>query len=180
MGTAAMAIEIRLLQSSDSIAELTAVLHSAYVQLQRLGFNYTAVDQSEQRTRERIEGGECYVALEVTRIVGTILFRRHARGCVWYEQPHVAAVHQFGVLPAVQRSGIGSKLMRLGEARAAETGAREIALDTAEGAAHLVNWYQRLGYRRVATAQWQGKTYRSLILSKNLQSSEAASPAVTI
>ena len=172
-----MAIEIRLLQSSDSLAELTAVLHSAYAQLQRLGFNYTAVDQSEQTTRERIEGGECYVALAAGRIVGTILFHRHPRGCAWYEQPHVAAVHQFGVTPGAQRGGIGSKLMQLCEARAAETGATEIALDTAEGAAHLVSWYERLGYRPVAIEQWEGKTYRSLILSKHLQRPEMASKA---
>jgi len=177
MRTAAMAIEIRLLQSTDSIADLTAMLHSAYAQLQRLGFNYTAVDQSEQTTLDRIAGGECYVALEAARIVGTILFRRHPRGCAWYEQPHVAAVHQFGVAPAAQRSGLGSKLMRLCEARAGETGASEIALDTAEGAAHLVSWYERLGYRPVAIEQWRGKTYRSLILSKYLQRSELASKA---
>lgn len=169
-----MAIEFRLLQSSDSIADLTALLHAAYAQLQLLGFNYTAVDQSEQKTRGRIAGGECYVAIDAGRIIGTILFRRHSRGCAWYEQRHVAAVHQFGVMPTAQRGGIGSKLIQLCEKRAVETGAAEIALDTAEGAAHLVDWYERLGYRPVAIEQWQGKTYRSLILSKDLHRSAVA------
>jgi len=169
-----MAIEFRLLQRSDSIADLTALLHAAYAQLQRLGFNYTAVDQSEQTTRDRIAGGECYVAIDAGHIIGTILFRRHSRGCAWYEQRHVAAVHQFGVVPTAQCSGVGSKLIQLCEARAIETGATEIALDTAEGAAHLVSWYARLGYRPVAIEQWQGKTYRSLILSKDLHGSAVA------
>ena len=112
-----MAIEFRLLQSSDSIADLTALLHAAYAQLQLLGFNYTAVDQSEQKTRGRIAGGECYVAIDAGRIIGTILFRRHSRGCAWYEQRNVAAVHQFGVMPTAQRGGIGSKLIQLCETR---------------------------------------------------------------
>ena len=169
-----MAIEFRLLQRSDSIADLTALLHAAYAQLQRLGFNYTAVDQSEQTTRDRIAGGECYVAIDAGHIIGTILFRRHSRGCAWYEQRHFAAVHQFGVMPTAQRSGIRKKLIQLCETRAIETGATEIALDTAEGAAHLVGWYERLGYRPVAIEQWQGKTYRSLILSKDLHGSAVA------
>jgi GNAT superfamily N-acetyltransferase len=169
-----MAIEFRLLQSSDSIADLTALLHTAYAQLQLLGFNYTAVDQSEQKTQDRIAGGECYVAINAGRIIGTILFRRHSRGCAWYEQRHVAAVHQFGVMPTAQRGGIGSKLIQLCETRAVETGATEIALDTAEGAEHLVGWYERLGYRPVAIEQWQGKSYRSLIMSKDLRRSAMA------
>lgn len=163
-----MTITIRRLSELDSIAELTRLLNAAYAQLYALGFNYTAVDQPDDVTRRRIADGECYLALEDGRMVGTILFRRHPGGCAWYEYPHVAAIQQFGVLPAAQRHGIGSQLMRLAEARAVETGATEIALDTAEGAAHLVGWYTRLGYRHVATEQWQGKTYRSVILSKRL------------
>lgn len=172
MGTikriAIVAIVIRLLGTSDSIADLTAMLHAAYSGLQRQGFNYTAVDQSEEVTRRRIAGGECYLAIDDDRLVGSILFRRRPQGCAWYDQPHVAAVHQFGVLPTAQRRGIGLELMRLSEKRARETGATELALDTAEGAIHLVEWYMRLGYRNVAIEQWRGKTYRSLILSKRL------------
>jgi predicted N-acetyltransferase YhbS len=163
-----MTIAIRRLSAFDSITELTKLLNAAYAQLHALGFNYTAVDQPDDVTRQRIADGECYLAMDGTRMVGTILFRRHPRGCAWYERPHVAAVHQFGVLPTAQRHGLGSQLMRLAETRAVETGAAEIALDTAEGALHLVDWYGRLGYRHVATEQWQGKTYRSVILSKSL------------
>jgi ribosomal protein S18 acetylase RimI-like enzyme len=165
-----VAITIRLLNPSDSIADLTALLHSAYSGLQKLGFNYTAVDQSEEVTRRRIDGGECYLAFDDDRLVGSILFRRRPRGCAWYEQLHVAAIHQFAVSPTIQRRGIGFELMRLSEQRARETGATELALDTAEGATHLVEWYKRLGYRKVAIEQWRGKTYRSLILSKQLGS----------
>lgn len=163
-----MTIAIRVLAGRDSIAELTSLLHAAYAPLWELGFNYTAVDQSEDVTWRRIANGECYVAVDGEMMVGTILFRRHPRGCSWYEQPHVGAIHQLAVRPDFQKCGVGTKLMRFVESRAIAAGASELALDTAEGADHLVGWYTRMGFRQVAIEQWPGKTYRSLILSKEL------------
>lgn len=102
--------------------------------------------------------------------MGKILFYRHSKGRhPWYDLPHVAAVGQFGVLPAFQRRGGGNKLMAFVERRAIATGATEIALDTSDGAAHLIGWHGRLGYRLVGHAQWTGKTCRRVILSKSLQ-----------
>jgi predicted N-acetyltransferase YhbS len=163
-----MTIALRPLSSEDSLDELTALLHAAYAQLLQLGFNYTAVDQSNEVTQRRIAQGECCVAVSENRIVGTILFCRAARGCAWYEQPHVAAIHQLAVHPSFQRNKIGDALIAWGQAKAITTGASELALDTAEGATHLVSWYQRLGFRQVATEQWPGKSYRSTIMSKAL------------
>jgi len=163
-----MTFTIRLLTEQDSIAELTELLHNAYAQLGAMGFNYTAVDQPEHVTRRRISGGECYIAVNGGLVLGTILFHRHPRGCAWYEQAHVAAVHQFGVRPNAQRHGVGAALLTFAEDRARAHGAGELALDTSEGATHLIAWYRKMGYRQVETAQWTGKTYRSVILSKPL------------
>ncbi|MHB1205030.1 MAG: GNAT family N-acetyltransferase [Rhodospirillaceae bacterium] len=168
-----MSLVIRALAETDSLTELTKLLHAAYAPLGQRGFNYTAVDQTEDVTRSRIARGECYVARDENLLVGTILFRRQSRGHPWYEQPHVSTVGQFAVLPAFQRRGIGNKLMALAESRAVTAGATEIALDTSEGADHLIGWYGRLGYRPVGHAQWTGKTYRSVILSKSLTSHAA-------
>jgi N-acetylglutamate synthase-like GNAT family acetyltransferase len=63
-------------------------------------------------------------------------------------------------------TGTGARLMDLVEARAIETGAREIALDTAEPATHLVAWYGRRGFRLIEHAQWSHTNYRSVIMSK--------------
>ncbi len=163
-----MSISIRALAETDSVAELTELLHAAYAPLGQMGLNYTAVDQSADVTRSRIAGGECYVAVDGDMLIGTVLFRRHSGGCFWYEQAYVATIHQFAVLPGRQRHGIGLRLMDYVQSRAKALGAAEIALDTAEGATHLVEWYIRQGYRQVAIEQWRGKTYRSLILSKRL------------
>lgn len=161
-------VHIRPLAPTDSFDELTALLHAAYARLAALGFNYTAVDQSVDVTRSRAASGECYVATHADALVGTILFRRNPRGCGWYEQDHVAGVGQFAVLPAWQGKQIGHALMKLAEERAVACGATELAIDTSEGAAHLIAWYARRGYRVVDHAQWEGKTYRSVILSKPL------------
>ena len=46
--------------------------------------------------------------------------------------------------------------------------ADEVALDTAEGATHLISIYARRGYRLVEHVRWQHATYRSVIMSKRL------------
>jgi len=161
---------IRPFTSADSIVELTSLLHAAYRPLGARGLNYTAVDQSTEITARRIESGECLVAVDGRRLLGTIVFypAERASGCPWYDRPEVSSLGQFGVLPSLQRSGIGRRLLATAEDRAAVAGATEIALDTAEPAAQLIDWYGRCGYRLVEHAQWAGKIYRSVIMSKTV------------
>ncbi len=168
-----MDIFVRPLSANDSIAELTHLLHAAYAQLAALGFNYTAVDQSEAVTRERIAQGECYVAAADGALVGTILFTTpdQTHGSPWLGKADVCEFHQFGVLPRYQGSGIGSRLLDHVENRARALSATEIAFNTSEGAHQLIGWYVRRGYRHIEHIQWEGKTYRSVIMSKTLQAS---------
>jgi predicted N-acetyltransferase YhbS len=132
-----------------------------------------ATHQSDAVTRERLDQGECFVALADRTIVGTILFKdtTQTRGCPWYDRSEVACLAQFAVAPTLQAKGLGRQLINLVERHAEAAGAREIALDTAEPAKHLVGWYSRLGYRFVEHAQWTHTNYRSVILSKALSSS---------
>jgi len=163
---------IRELALADSIADLTALLHAAYAQLGGMGFNYTAVDQTEDVTRSRIARGHCLVAVDGSALVGTIMFHPPGRsaGCPCYERADVATIGQFGVLPGRQSTGTGTRLLRQAEQLAAASGAAELALDTSEGAGHLIAWYEREGFRFVEHAQWEGKTYRSVIMSKQVRS----------
>ena len=64
---------IRTLQPSDSLHELTALLHRAYARLGAMGLNYTAVDQSPEITAKRIAGGQCFVAEIEGKLAGTIV-----------------------------------------------------------------------------------------------------------
>jgi predicted N-acetyltransferase YhbS len=103
---------------------------------------------------EQVGQGACSVALVDGALVGTIMFKPVDRtgGCPGLNRPDEASLGQLAVAPERQALKLGGRL-DLMEARAAETGAEEIALDTAESAAHLVGWYGRCGYRQIEHAQ---------------------------
>ena len=164
-------VTIRVLSEHDSIQALTALLHRAYARLGDMGLNYTAVDQSPEVTVERISRGTCYVAFIGSQLVGTILVRpTHIDSeCPHYNRSGVSSVHQLAVAPEFQSAGIGSDLLSCAEAWARENGFNELAMDTAEPATHLIEYYERRGYHRVGSVQWPGKTYRSVVLSKVLK-----------
>jgi GNAT superfamily N-acetyltransferase len=161
---------IRLLEKSDSINDLTSLLHRAYARLGAMSLNDTAVDQSPEVTANRIRGGVCFVAEEKSKIVGTIVVQPTctASHCEYFTRPGVAAAHQFAVDPLHQGSGLGRRLLQQAEQWAKQSGHTELAMDTAEQAAHLIEFYTRLGYRQVSWVEWPGKAYRSLVLSKSL------------
>lgn len=166
-----MDVAYRLLRADDSIEELTELIHRAYASLAAMGLRYLGTWQPPETTRERAEGGECWVAEVDGQVVGTIAFQPPGRsgGCPWYERPDVATFGQFAVEPSLQGSGVGSALLTLVEARALELGAAEIACDTAEPATHLIRWYEARGYRIVDRVDWRpGTNYLSVVLSKRL------------
>lgn len=161
---------IRPLADTDSLHELTALLHRAHAPLGRMGLNYTAVDQTVEVTAQRIARGQCFVAEVNGAILGTIVVKPTYRSsdCEYFTRPGVAAVHQFAVEPSAQGKGMGAGLLATCERWAAERGYVELAMDTAEQAEHLIRLCGRLGYRPVAFVQWPGKVYRSVVLSKPL------------
>jgi predicted N-acetyltransferase YhbS len=162
---------IRPLAETDSLEELTALLHRAYARLAHMGFRFTATHQSVETTAQRCRDGKCFVAEDADgKIIGTITYYPCTKngGCDWYEKPGVATFGQFAVEPNLQNNGIGNALLDVAEKCAAEENASEIALDTAEGAHHLIDYYKRHGYRHVGYADWQDTNYRSAVLSKYL------------
>jgi GNAT superfamily N-acetyltransferase len=164
-------LSIRLLGPEDSISDLTNFLHSAYADLAAEGLRYLATHQTEATTRHRIEGGECYLAFLDGRLAGTVTLHtaEYTKGCPWYERADVASFHQLAVDPGLRRRGIAAFMLDFIERRAAQSGAAEIACDTAEQAAHLIRLYESRGYRFVQYADWRPTTnYRSVVLSKRL------------
>jgi GNAT superfamily N-acetyltransferase len=164
---------IRPLQAGADYEALTGLLHRAYASLAAMGFRYTATYQSIETTRHRCESGTCLVAEIDGVIVGTVTFydARQTEHSEWYDRPEVASFGQFGVEPALQGLGIGALLMDEVERLAAESGAKEIACDTAEGATHLIRSYEKRGYRIVGTVDWGATNYLSVILSKEIDTS---------
>jgi GNAT superfamily N-acetyltransferase len=161
-------ISIRPLAPSDSLEDITLLLHRAYAQLAAMGLNYTAVDQSVEVTKKRFEGGQGFVALRDCDIIGTIVVQstKATSPCMYFRKAGVCSIHQFGVEPSLQGSGVGRSLIAACEAWARDNSFTEIALDTAEQATHLIALYSRLGYTPRDFVQWDGKVYRSIVMSK--------------
>lgn len=161
---------MRRLREGDSLEELTSLLHRGYKRLADMNLRFVATYQDVETTRRRSTEGECHVVLHGDRLVGTITLYPPDRcgGCAWYDRPEVACFGQFTVDPGLQQAGIGSAMITVMEARARALGARELALDTAEPATHLIEYYARRGYRIVDTVQWDVTNYRSVIMSKRL------------
>src|SRR5688572_8123937 len=173
-------ILIRELQDSDSIEELTELLHRAYRRLLDMGLRYWATHQTVDDTRTRIAGGKCLVAVLNGRIVGTVTYQYPPRwrDTPWYMRADVACVSQFAVEPGCQRRGIGSALMKRVEAMGTDEGAAELALSTAEPAVHLIDYYARRGYRLIEHTDATLPHYRSVILSKRLIETPAKEIAI--
>ncbi len=169
-------VEIRLWRETDSVKELTALLHLAYRRLADLGFRFVATHQTPDVTRERLKGATCWVAVLEEQIIGTLCLypADPAQSCEWYAREGVWRFGQFAVHPEYQRHGIGARLLTLAEQTARQAGAKELALDTAESATHLIDHYSARGFRQVGYAQWGSTNYRSVIMSKRLDCESAA------
>lgn len=163
-------VEVRRLSDDDSLAELTELLHRSYARLAAMGLYFVATSQTVDVTARRVRRGECYVGVAGGRIVATVTFRPAATTCdsPWLDRPDVCSFQQFAVDPPLQGRGVGRRLVALCERRAAETGAAELALDTAESAGHLIRLYERLGFRFVEHVRWPDVNYRSVVMSKSV------------
>ncbi|MGD9690649.1 MAG: GNAT family N-acetyltransferase [Phycisphaerales bacterium] len=168
---------IRRLRPSDSILELTALLHRAYAKQTAIGLHALASHQSPEVTRKRVSKGECFVAELDGRIVGTIMFQEPSwgggggapeSGPRWFRRPDVGNFSQFAVEPTLQSRGIGRMLMDRIEERARELKMQELALSTAEPDTELVAYYRRRGYREIERFDWGVTNYTSVIMSKAL------------
>lgn len=160
---------IRPLHESDSIAELTDLLHRAYNSQMDPGHVFFAAHQSEEDTKQRAEEGKCFVGTLEGKLVATItLYHDKHLQCRWYAQDGVWFFGQFAVDPALRNAGLGGALITMGEQYARERGATEMSLDTAETATKLIAYYNKRGYRPVDHVQWDVVAYRSVILSKHL------------
>jgi GNAT superfamily N-acetyltransferase len=172
-------ITVRRLAPSDSISQLTKLLHRAYAKQVEMGLRPLAGRQDDSMTKKRVFSGECYVAVHHTRddsgravqlLVGTILFHEveESVGPPFFSKSDVASFSQFAVDPGYQGQGIGLMLLEAVEQRALLAGARELACTMAEPDTGLLNFYYRRAYRLVGHHQWPYTNYRSVVLSKTL------------
>jgi phosphoribosylanthranilate isomerase len=162
---------LRRFESTDSIVELTDLLHRAYAPLAAMGLRFVATWQDATITARRISRGECWVLDLDGRLVGAITWLppESTKGSPWYDRPDVASFQQLAVDPDHQKRGWARRLVGHAEDITWRRGYRHLALDTSEEAHHLLDLYRRCGYAIVEPVQWDAVNYASVVMSKPIR-----------
>ncbi|MFI5144059.1 MAG: GNAT family N-acetyltransferase [Ignavibacteria bacterium] len=165
-------ITIRPFSEKDSIKELTDLLHKSYKSLLDAGWRHVAGWQDEKMTAHHISTGECLIAEQNGKLIGTILLYGDFsdKGDVpdLYRRKDVKVFGKFAVDPEFQKSGVGGILLDFAENHAKEQGMKELALDTSEDTTHLIEFYKKRGYEIICNHQWKITNFRSVVMSKKL------------
>ncbi|MBX3110523.1 MAG: GNAT family N-acetyltransferase [Fimbriimonadaceae bacterium] len=142
----------------DSVERLTDLLHSAYAEWGQADIYFTAVGQDASVTRERLEGGTTWLAVDGEAWIGTVTVYPGAGNSIAYynDRPGLWYFGQFGVDPAWKGRGVGRALFETAMAHAVSQGAREFACDTNREAARLIALYERWGLTQVGQHTWPG------------------------
>ena len=164
------AFAIRRLRSGDSLEAVTQLLHRAFGELALRGIDCQCATQSVTQTRERIERGECFIAVIGGDVIGTITLEPADRrsAIATYRDAATASVHQLAVDPARQGEGVGRSLIAHACAWASARRYGRLALDTPVGATRQVAWYMARGFDVAETVHVPGRRYGSLVLTRQL------------
>jgi len=149
--------------SAEDAARIAALLRSAYAAHLAAGLNFSAATATAAYVRSRIRRHDVYVLRQAGMIIGTVTLRTKddERGIAGY-------VSQLAVDPGLQRAGFGGTLLARAEREALTRGLVRMRLDTAKPAQDLIGWYERRGYHAVSEVHWEGKTYGSIVMEKDL------------
>lgn len=163
-------VHIRAVRSDDNMQAITDLLHRAYKPLADAGMRFVATYQDENTTRDRFAQGHGFVAIAHDKVIATVTIYSTLQNsrCAWYNVEGVWHFGQFAVEPLHQGMGVGALLLNFAEHFARMQGAREIALDTAETANNLIDYYLARSYRRAGHVQWDITNYRSVVMSKEI------------
>ena len=160
---------IRRWTDDDSVERLTDLLHAAYAEWALAGVYFTAIAQSVDVTRERLEGGVTFLAVEGDEWLGTVtVYPGAGNDIAYYHRTGLWYFGQFGVAPAWKGRGVGRALFEEAAAFVVSEGGSELACDTSEHAARLIAMYERWGLARVSEHVWPNGC-RSLVLARDLQ-----------
>ena len=158
---------------AEDALELTALLNSAYQELQDRGLNFTAATQDVETTRQRVAGGICWVVEHNGRVAATLTMSvpppddirtltEHA------QEPGTGWLCQVAVGPELRGGGVAKTLFDAARAWCKTHGITRVGLDTAAPAEHLVTMYARWGFELVDDVRFPGKQYDSVVMTRSV------------
>ena len=160
--------EIIYCEKPDSVSydEIHEVLWKANEENRKKGFHFSTAEMSGDQLRERIgEDGQCFVAMEDGKVVGTLSIRFLNRN-TWYAKGRIADGILSGLLPEYQGRHVNSALVKMMFDAAEQAGCKVIEVDTAEKNQHLIDIYKHYGFQLVGfKANPRGDHY-SVIMAK--------------
>jgi len=161
-------IQIREYLPSDSVSEITKLLHKSYAKLAAMGLIYLAAHQDDETTARRLAKGKTFIAIINNQIIGTISIYgpNKASSVPIYRQDGVFHFGQFAVDPAYQGNGLGRRLYQAIENYCLSQNGTIMALDTSEKAHNLISIYEKWGFKTVAKTKWKTTNFTSVIMTK--------------
>ena len=166
---------LRLVTPAD-VPALTELVHEAYASLAAEGLNVTGASQDEETTAGRaLRGGCAWVLTEPDgRLVGTVAVSsppgRGIRSLTSLAlEPDRVWLNQLAVHPSARGRGLSRVLWGTVRGWALDHGMRSVGLDTAEPVRPLRDMYRRWGFVEADVVHWPGKTYRSVVMLRDLR-----------
>ena len=162
-------VQFRRFDTSDSVEQLTLLLHRAYADHTAAGRVFFASYQSPQDTQHRLSKGEYWVAMNGNALVGTVTVSAPHTTPAGYPAPAGGgSFWQLAVEPSQRGTGLGQRLLLWQSHRIAALGSTQVVIDTSSQATDLVDLYRRHGYALIGTWRWDVTNYDSVVLMKNL------------
>lgn len=148
--------------------DITQLLHLGYSERVNEGLNYSATNQSVQKTIERVGDGVCLVALLNGKLIGTetynLIRKKNLKWKKWYQDEEYYYLHSLTVHPDYKRKGIGLKIRNYIRDEAIKNKVGSLISDTSEHVKWLISWYERLGHKRVGSVSHPGTNYYSVVM----------------
>lgn len=148
--------------------EITQLLHLGYAERVGEGLHYSATDQSVQKTIERVGDGTCLIALLDGKLVATesykLIERKDRKRKRWFDDNKYYYLHSLTVHPDFKRKGIGLKIRNVIRDEAIKNNISSLISDTSEHAKWLIDWYSRLGHKKVGFISHPSTNYYSVVM----------------
>lgn len=170
---------IRPLHASDSMEQLTDLIHAAYAPHAANGLRFWGTHQSAEDTTTRFQSGHGLVALVDGVLIGTVVARppKPDSAALLYRDAETWSFGQLAVAPEFKGRGVGKALHDAAVDVARRHGAQVMALDTAAPANGLIAMYESWGYRIVGSADWRPDTnYLSVLMACRIEELGLATP----